>query len=65
MNEATATAAAAAARPAIVHPVAQLQLQGALRVSAVQDGHQASQRVQVAAQIRNGRPGTQEVTALK
>lgn len=54
-----------AALPAIVHPVAQLQLQGALRVSAVQDGHQASQRVQVAAQIRNSRSGTQEVKSAK
>lgn len=42
--------------PAIVHPVAQLQLQGALGMTAVKDGHQATQRVQVAAQICNGGP---------
>ncbi len=39
--------------PAVVHPVAQLQLQGALGMSAVEDGHQAAQCVQVATQIRN------------
>lgn len=41
--------------PAVVHPVAQLQLQGALGMSAVEDGHQAAQCVQVAAQISNCR----------
>lgn len=41
--------------PAVIHPVTQLQLQGALWVSAVEDGHQAAQRVQVATEISDCR----------
>lgn len=51
-----AAAPTAPARPAVVHPVPQLQLQGSARVPAVQDGHQASQRVQMAAKVSD--PGT-------
>lgn len=45
------TALAVSHTPAVVHPVAQLQLQSAMRVPAVQDGHHPAQRVQVATQI--------------
>lgn len=41
--------------PAVVHPVAQLQLHGALGMSAVEDGHETAKCVQVAAQVRDCR----------
>lgn len=41
--------------PAVVHPVTQLQLKGAVGMSTVKDRHQTTQCVQVATQICNCR----------